>query len=96
MQTGHNLKSHPTDWRSPGLNLQLLVYKTTDFTTIPWRFLFLKEKILKLSHGGGWSALLLFASFAFHQENMSVKFIPSYIPFLYSKSGVCRGIAIFL
>ena len=32
----------------------------------------------------------------FHQENMSVKCIPPLTPLLYRKTGVCRGIAIFL
>ena len=31
-----------------------------------------------------------------HQENMSVKCLPPYSRLLYSKSGVCRGIPIFL
>ena len=31
-----------------------------------------------------------------HQENMSVQRIPPYTPLLYSKTGVCRGIPIFL
>ena len=31
-----------------------------------------------------------------HQENMSVKWIPPHTPLLYSKTGVCRGIPIFL
>ena len=31
-----------------------------------------------------------------HQENMSVQCIPPYTPLLYSKTGVCRGIPIFL
>ena len=31
-----------------------------------------------------------------HQENMPVQYIPPYTPFLYSKTGVCRGIPIFL
>ena len=31
-----------------------------------------------------------------HQENMSVKCIPPQTPLLYSKTGVCRGIPIFL
>ena len=32
----------------------------------------------------------------FHQENMSVKCVPRQTPHLYSKTGVCRGIPIFL
>ena len=32
----------------------------------------------------------------FHQENMSVQYIPPYTPLLYSKTGVCSGIRIFL
>ena len=31
-----------------------------------------------------------------HQENMSLKCIPPYTPLSYSKTGVCRGIPIFL
>ena len=31
-----------------------------------------------------------------HQENMSVQSIPPQTPLLYSKTGVCRGITIFL
>ena len=31
-----------------------------------------------------------------HQENMTVQCIPPYTPLLYSKTGVCRGISIFL
>ena len=31
-----------------------------------------------------------------HQENMSVKCVPPYTPLLYRKTGVCRGIPIFL
>ena len=31
-----------------------------------------------------------------HQENMSVECLPPYTPLLYSKTGVCRGIPIFL
>ena len=31
-----------------------------------------------------------------HQENMSVKCIPPYTSLLYRKTGVCRGIPIFL
>ena len=31
-----------------------------------------------------------------HQENMSVKSKPPQTPLLYSKTGVCRGISIFL
>ena len=31
-----------------------------------------------------------------HQENMSVKCLPPYTPLLYSKTGVYRGIPIFL
>ena len=31
-----------------------------------------------------------------HQENMSVQCIPPKTPLLYSKTGVCRGISIFL
>ena len=31
-----------------------------------------------------------------HQENMSVYYISPYTPLLYSKTGVCRGITIFL
>ena len=31
-----------------------------------------------------------------HQENMSVKCVPPQTPLLYSKTGVCRGIPIFL
>ena len=31
-----------------------------------------------------------------HQENISVKSIPPHTPFLYSKTGVCRGIPILL
>ena len=31
-----------------------------------------------------------------HQENKPVKFIPPYTPLLYRKTGVCRGIPIFL
>ena len=31
-----------------------------------------------------------------HQENMPVKYIPPYTPLLYSKTGICRGIPIFL
>ena len=31
-----------------------------------------------------------------HQDNMSVYFIPSYTPLLYSKTGVYRGIHYFL
>ena len=31
-----------------------------------------------------------------HQENMSVQYIPPQTPLLYSKTGVCRGIPIFL
>ena len=31
-----------------------------------------------------------------HQENMSVQSIPTQTPLLYSKTGVCRGIPIFL
>ena len=31
-----------------------------------------------------------------HQENISVKYIPLIPPLLYSKTGVCRGIPIFL
>ena len=32
----------------------------------------------------------------YHQENMSVQFIPPLTPLLYSKTGVCRAIHIFL
>ena len=32
----------------------------------------------------------------YHQENMSVKYLPPYTPLLYRKTGVCRGIPIFL
>ena len=31
-----------------------------------------------------------------HQENMSVQCTPPHFPLLYSKTGVCRGIPIFL
>ena len=31
-----------------------------------------------------------------HQDNMSVQRIPAYTPILHSKTGVCRGIPIFL
>ena len=31
-----------------------------------------------------------------YQENMSMKCIPPHSPFLYSKTGVCRGIPIVL
>ena len=31
-----------------------------------------------------------------HQENMFMQCIPPYTPLLYSKTGVCRGIPIFL
>ena len=31
-----------------------------------------------------------------HRENMSIQYIPPYTPLLYSKTGVCRGIPIFL
>ena len=31
-----------------------------------------------------------------HQKNMSVQYIPSYTPLLHRKTGVCRGIPIFL
>ena len=31
-----------------------------------------------------------------HQENMSVKYLPPQTPLLYSKTGICRGIPIFL
>ena len=34
--------------------------------------------------------------FLVHQENISVKFIPSLNPTFYSKTGVCRGIPILL
>ena len=30
------------------------------------------------------------------QDNISVQYIPSYTPLLYSKTGVCRGMHIFL
>ena len=32
----------------------------------------------------------------YHQENMSVKCIPNYTPLLYSKTGVWRGLLMFL
>ena len=45
------------------------------------------------------STSLTFVSVSFvrldHQENMSVKCVPHQIPILYSKTGVCRGLAIF-
>ena len=31
-----------------------------------------------------------------HQENMSVKRIPPHTPLLYRKTGICRGVSIFL
>ena len=31
---------HPKDWRSPGSNLQPLVYNASDITTVPWRLFF--------------------------------------------------------
>ena len=34
--------------------------------------------------------------FLFHQENISMQYIPPHTPLLYSKTGVCRGIPIFL
>ena len=41
----------------------------------------------------GWRAIV---SVFTDQDNMSVKFIPTYTLLLYSKTGVCRGIPIFL
>ena len=42
------------------------------------------------------SVSLLLSALFVHQENMSVKFMPPINPILYSKTGVCRGIPIFL
>ena len=38
------LKSHPKDWRSPGSNSRLLVYKASSLTTTPRRLLPHHEK----------------------------------------------------
>ena len=48
-----------------------------------------------------WSAvvgLVILSGFtlSLHQENMSVKCVPPQTPLLYSKTGVCMGIPVFL
>ena len=49
----------------------------------------------KLCHVRSTGTVNVFALF-YHQDNMSVKCIPPYTPLLYSKTGECRGIPIFL
>ena len=40
--------------------------------------------------------VFLYVKGIIHQENMSVSSLPPQTPLLYSKTGVCRGIPIFL